>query len=271
VSGTGKLSPREAAEDMIDRVRRKADPKRAASIQRYFKEPVECYGLDTGTVRGLTKELVNRVRGSWTLRDAVAFCRAMTRDAHLEPRGIGYQVVAAFVGEARPGLLRDAKRWLEGSCGNWALVDTLAPLVVAPLVSTHPAALPEVVRWTGSSNMWLRRGAAVTFVPLARRGQHLDTAYEVARRLLGDGEDLMHKAVGWLLREAGKTDRRRLERFLRVEGSRMPRTTVRYAIERFPPDERRRWLAATRQASPVASRTLRVGSWREGAKEAKRG
>jgi hypothetical protein len=111
----------------------------------------------------------------------------------------------------------------------------------------------------------------VTFVPLARRGRHLDTACGVARRLLGDDEDVMHKAVGWLLREVGKTDRRRLERFLRAEGSRMPRTTVRHAIERFPPDDRRRWLAATRPASPVASRTLRVGSWREGAKEAKRG
>jgi 3-methyladenine DNA glycosylase AlkD len=246
VSGTSKLSPREAAEDMIDRVRRKADPKRAASTQRYFKEPVECYGLDTATGRALTKKLLKQVKGSWTLRDALAFCRSMARDPHLEPRGIGYQVVAAFVGEAGPGLLRDAKRWLERSCGNWALVDNLAPSVVAPLVKAHPEAIPEVVGWTASSNMWLRRGAAVTFVPLARRGQHLDTVYDVARRLLGDREDLMHKAVGWLLREAGKADRRRLEQFLRAEGSRIPRTTVRYAIERFPPDERHRWLEATR-------------------------
>lgn len=270
MSAASGLSPRETAHDMIERVRRRADPKRAASTQRYFKEPVECYGLDTATGRALTRELLKRVKGSWSLEDAVAFCRAMVRDPHLEPRGIGYQVVAAFVGEAGPGLLREARRWLERSCGNWALVDTLGPSVVAPLVSAHSEALPEVVGWTASSNMWLRRGAAVTFVPLARRGRHLDAAYEVARRLLDDDEDLMHKAVGWLLREAGKTDRRRLERFLRAEGPRMPRTTVRYALERFPPDERRRWLTATRVASPAAPGTLHVGSWREGAKEGKR-
>ncbi len=62
-------------------------------------------------------------------------------------------------------------------------------------------------------------------------------------------EDLIHKAVGWMLREAGTTDMRRLERFLKVEGPKIPRTTVRYAIERFPKDQRKRLLEATRPRS----------------------
>ena len=180
------------------------------------------------------------------MRDAVAFCRAMVRDPHLEARGIGFEVVAAFVGEAGPELLDEAERWLEKACGNWALVDNLAPAVVAPLVERHPELIPRVVAWTGSPSLWVRRGAAVTFVPLARHGKHLDTAYEIAGRLFGDREDLMHKAVGWMLREAGRTDRPRLERFLRAEGARMPRTTVRYAIEHFPPAARKSLLRATR-------------------------
>ena len=79
-----------------------------------------------------------------------------------------------------------------------------------------------------------------------QRGSHLDTAYDVATRLFDDQEDLMHKAVGWMLREAGKKDMSRLERFLRDEGPRMPRTTVRYAIERFPAEKRKALLEATR-------------------------
>jgi 3-methyladenine DNA glycosylase AlkD len=133
--------------------------------ERYFKEPVELYGLDTPTSRRLPRDLLKRVKGSWTLCDAVAFCRAMVRDPHLEPRGIGFEVVAAFVDEAGPELLEDAERWLERSCGNWAPVDNLAPSVVAPLVERHPEIIPRVVGWTGSRNMWLRRGAPVTFVP----------------------------------------------------------------------------------------------------------
>ena len=79
-----------------------------------------------------------------------------------------------------------------------------------------------------------------------RRGTALDDAYETARRLQSDGEDLIQKAVGWMLREAGKADPVRLERFLRREGRRTPRTTLRYAIERFPPVKRRELLASTR-------------------------
>ncbi len=244
-----KLSPRRAADEVLAELKRRADPKRAASAQRYFKEPVEVYGLDAPSSRALVKELLARVKGSWTLREAVVFCNAMVRDPHLEPRGFGYQVVAAFVEEAGPELLKDIRRWLQSSCDNWALVDNLAPSVLAPLVERHPEILPQVVAFSGSPNMWLRRGAAVTFVPLARHGKHLDTAYDVASRLFGDREDLMHKAVGWMLREAGKTDMPRLERFLRAEGPRMPRTTVRYAIERFPEPKRARLLEATRPSA----------------------
>jgi 3-methyladenine DNA glycosylase AlkD len=231
---------------VIRQLRQRADPGRAASSQRYFKEPVQLYGLDTPTCRSMTRDLLRRVKGSWTLREAVAFCRTMVRDPHLEPRGMGFEVVAAFVGEAGPELIQQTRRWLEGSCGSWALVDNLAPGVVTPLIDRHPEIIPDIVEWTESESMWVRRGAAVAFVPLARRGRHLDTAYEVARRLLDDPEDLMHKAVGWMLREAGRTDRPRLRRFLRTEGSRMARTTVRYAIEHFPAGERKRLLQETR-------------------------
>lgn len=243
---TSGIPPRRAAEEMIATMQRRADPGRAASDQRYFKEPVELYGLSTPVARKMLKDLLAQVKGSWTLRDAVTFCKAMVRDPHLEPRGVGFQAVAAFVGEAGPELVKDVRRWLERSCGNWALVDNLAPSVLAPLVEEHPDVIPEIVAWTRSPNLWLRRGAVVTFVPLARHGQCLDTVYDVASRLFEDREDLMHKAVGWLLREAGKTDMPRLERFLRAEGPRIPRTTVRYAIERFPRDERKRLLEATR-------------------------
>ena len=99
--------------------------------------------------------------------------------------------------------------------------------------------------------MWVRRASAVALIPAVSRGIGLDTAYEVARRLHGDREDLLHKAVGWMLREAGKVDAVRLERFLRANGPRIPRTTVRYAIERFPPAKRRELLAVTKERRPL--------------------
>jgi 3-methyladenine DNA glycosylase AlkD len=87
----------------------------------------------------------------------------------------------------------------------------------------------------------------VSLIPSVRHGAALDTGYEVARRLHSDREDLLQKAVGWMLREAGKADAGRLEHHLRANGPSIPRTTVRYAIERFSPAKRRELMAVTRK------------------------
>src|SRR5262249_58023702 len=109
----------------------------------------------------------------------------------------------------------------------------------------------EMRAWSKDRNMWVRRACIVSLIPLARIGQSLDLLYEIAARLHADREDLIQKAVGWALREAGKADMPRLERYLRASGPSIPRTTVRYAIERFPAAKRRALLVATK-ARPAA-------------------
>lgn len=241
-----KPGPGKTAEETLRFMRSLADKKKAASNQRFFKEPVVMLGIDGPTIHDIERDLMKEIGQVWTIRDAVSFCKSMLRDPNLEVRGVGFLVVGRFVNEASPNLLPTIKRWLEKSCGNWGLVDTLAPSVLGPLVDQYSELIPEVVGWTESPNLWVRRGATVAFVPLARKGKHLATTYRIASKLFGDQEDLSHKAVGWLLREAGKTDMKRLERFLLKNGPKIPRTTVRYAIERFPKDERTRLLEATR-------------------------
>jgi 3-methyladenine DNA glycosylase AlkD len=242
-----RLSPRQAAAETLKLLRTHANAARAASYQRYFKEPVDYFGLDNETAQKIKRDLFDRVRATWGIPDAVRYCNAMVRDPHMESRGIGYQIVARFVPDAPPELLADVRRWLERTCGNWGLVDNLARSVLAPLLDRHPDLIPQVVSWTDSPNQWVRRGATVAFVPLVRKKKkYLTTAYQIATRLFGDEEDLMHKAVGWLLREAGKPEPERLRRCLLKNGPRIPRTTLRYAIERFPKEERRYLLEATR-------------------------
>lgn len=242
-----KLAPRRAALETTEFLRQHADAAKAASYQRYFKEPVDYYGLDSQQAREVKQGLLDRVEQTWTIDDAVVFCNAMVKDPHMEARGIGYQIVARFVSGSTPTLLAPIERWLETTCGNWGLVDNLAPSVLAPLLELHPDLIPEVVSWTDSPNQWVRRGATVAFVPLvSRKKRFLTPAYRIATRLLDDEEDLMHKAVGWLLRESGKSDTERLRKYLLAKGPSIPRTTVRYAIERFPEDERKHLLKATR-------------------------
>ena len=90
--------------------------------------------------------------------------------------------------------------------------------------------------------IWERRIAMVATLGLVRHGELKDT-FRIARKLFGDKEPLIHKAAGWILREAGKVSRPELVRFLEKIAAKMPRTTLRYAIERFSPEERKQWLS----------------------------
>ena len=87
--------------------------------------------------------------------------------------------------------------------------------------------------WWCSKNMWERRISIVATHFFIRQGEYAETT-GISLLLLNDKEDLIHKAVGWMLREVGKKDRQALEEFLRRHGRVMPRTSLRYAIERFP-------------------------------------
>ena len=150
--------------------------------------------------------------------------------------------------EFQPRHLATWKRWLaRNDSANWATTDAICGSLIGPLLSSHPELIPRVRDWSRHRNMWVRRASAVGLIKPMSDGYGLDAAYAVARALRQDGSDLIQKAVGWMLREAGKYDQARLERYLRQRGPSTPRTTVRYAIERFPPARRRALLAATRK------------------------
>ena len=122
---------------------------------------------------------------------------------------------------------------------DWDAVDGSAPYIVGPwLLDRDKAILYELAR---SPRIWDRRIAIVSTWWFIRKG-HVQNTFALAEILLHDPEDLIQKATGWMLREAGKKDLRALEGFLHQYHACMPRTTLRYAIERFPPEKRQRYL-----------------------------
>lgn len=126
---------------------------------------------------------------------------------------------------------------------NWDLVDISAPHVVGAYLSNQPRA--PLYQLICSPSLWERRIAMVATLHFIRQGDFDDTL-QLAEHLLSDREDLIHKASGWMLREVGKRDQARLEDFLQRHGRAMPRTMLRYAIERFPEDMRQAYLKQSR-------------------------
>ena len=123
---------------------------------------------------------------------------------------------------------------------NWNLVDGSAPYIVgAHLIGKDRSFLYELAQ---SSSLWDRRIAVVATLAFIREGSVTETL-KLSELLLADEHDLIHKACGWMLREVGKRNQRELENFLRQYQALMPRTMLRYAIERFPPVKRKAYLA----------------------------
>ena len=234
--------------ELIASVDAAANPADAAILARYFKTGPGEYGegdlfagVKLSTLRVLVKPYL---RAGLPLPDLE---KALASPVH-EHRQAVLVVLADRALRADPAELAAIyELYLRNTTciDNWDLVDVSAPEIVGGYLLDKPrTVLRELVV---SSNLWERRIALVATHRFIRAGESADT-YELAALVLDDKQDLIHKASGWMLREAGKrVDQDELLAFLDEYAARMPRTMLRYAIERLPADVRKHYLTQRRR------------------------
>ena len=229
------------------RIRELSQPKQAENLQRYFKTGPGEYGegdifvgIKVPKVRGLVKDF-------WMADEPIV--RQLLASAIHEERFLALMIL---VRQFERGLDTDRARifrlYLASTdrINNWDLVDCSAPNIVGGYLWDKDR-LP-LYRLVESESLWERRIAMLATFAFIRKQEFKD-ALAIAARLLHDREDLIHKAVGWMLREIGKRDQATLEAFLDSHASVMPRTMLRYAIERFPEAKRQRYLRAKKASN----------------------
>lgn len=235
-----KTSPGSILEDIRKELRRRALPGRAQRVQMFFKHPVETYGWRTADLRKLgqteRKEIVAAGGNKLLLHVAEKLFAGRT----IEEQALGVILLERAISKFGPAEFRRLERWLP-MIGNWAACDALCVNLLGPLLLAHPA-LPRVLRWQKSKNLWLRRAAAVALVPAARRGLHTGVILRVARLLLRDPDYMVAKGVGWLLKEAAEKRRPEVVGLLEREKGRATRLALRTACEKLPLRLRRRIL-----------------------------
>lgn len=219
---------------------RRSDPVRAVALQRFFKTAPGEYG-EGDRFLGLTVPAVRDVAARHRTLPLGAL-QALLQSPWHEERLLAI-VILIYQYEHGTRQAREAIYRLYRAnthrINNWDLVDCSAARIVgAHLAGGNRAVLRRLAR---SRSLWERRIAIMATGCYIRRGEFGDTL-QIAELLLDDDHDLIHKAVGWMLREVGKRDRAVEEKFLRRYSHRMPRTMLRYAIERFPERLRRRYL-----------------------------
>jgi 3-methyladenine DNA glycosylase AlkD len=244
-------SPLKAAAQARGALQRMARPAGDFDASRYFRGAgnLGFYNVGAREVRALARSIHAAHGRDWTMREAIVFADALIVDRVLDVKSVGIELTARYRRHFTPALLPVWKRWLAaGHAANWATTDAICGYLIGPLIVGSPALAGQMRAWSRHRSMWVRRASAVSLIPGVRQGLSLDVAYAVARTLQADREDLIQKAAGWLLREAGTANPRRLERYLRQNGAAIPRTTLRYAIERWPQAKRRRMLEETKKA-----------------------
>jgi len=212
-----------------------ADPKKAVTQRIFFKN---CggdifLGVSTPKTRVISKEF-------WPLPFPAV--RTLMHSKVHEERSLAHAILCLKFrkgDEAAQKQVFDFYLKNRGAIRDWDGVDDSAPYIVGVyLMDRSKALLHKLVK---SRNMWDRRIALVATWTMIRKG-HVDDTLKLAAQVLDDTEDLIHKATGWMLREVGKKDMAALKTFLRKHYARLPRTALRYAIERFPKAERLRYL-----------------------------
>lgn len=124
---------------------------------------------------------------------------------------------------------------------NWDIVDTTAPKILGAWLVRNEDQRSVLGRLAASEVLWERRVAVLATYPLIKN-DHFEEIVELAERLMNDGHDLMNKAMGWMLREMGRRDPAGLETFLKKHAKTMPRTMLRYSIEKLAPEDRAKWM-----------------------------
>lgn len=218
--------------------------QKAVVLSRFFKTGPGQYGAGDVFI-GVTVPQVRQVAYMYARMVSISDVCTLLRSPIHEERLCALEILVYLF---EKGDQHDKKQWFDfylnhtAYVNNWDLVDTSAPYVVGEYVRVYNKDGAVLQKLAQSSSLWERRIAMVSTFAFIKAG-HDQVCYDVARILLRDTHDLIHKAVGWMLREAGKrVSRDHLVSFLRHYSASMSRTTVRYAIEHFPPDQRREFL-----------------------------
>ncbi len=210
-----------------------ADPEIQKTSQRFFKEPISCYGMRTATVIAIAKTYWKEIK----LRDKqeiFALCEELYRSGYMEESFIVSEWTYRLSGRYEREDIAVFRQWIDTYITNWASCDGFCNHTMGDFIDTYPEYIDELKRWTKSENRWMRRAAAVSLIIPAKHGRFLDESLEIATLLLTDSDDMVQKGYGWLLKEASRKHTDDVFSFVLAHKKEMPRTALRYAIELMP-------------------------------------
>ena len=239
-------------EKIIEQVRqtliKNIDKETLDSSKRFFKEgeTAKTYGVKMAEVQKIAKESFLLIK-EYPKQTVFELCEELWKSGYLEEEAIACNWSESQHKKYEPADFAIFERWLSNYVSTWADCDTLCNHTIGSFVMMYPESIAKLKAWAKSSNRWVRRGSAVTLIIPARKGLFLNDILEIADTLLVDKDDLVQKGYGWMLKAASMSEpsakgndeikKEHLEavfNYVMKNKAVMPRTALRYAIEKMP-------------------------------------
>lgn len=219
--------------EIRNRLKENSDEKLKESGQTFFKEKVKVYGVKTVIVSNIGKEFFNIANQENGKKEIFALCDELWSSGYMEESFIACNWSYCFHKEYKKSDWTIFKRWLT-YVNNWASCDTLCNHTIGSFLEMYPEYVNDLKKWAKSDNRWVRRASAVSLIIPAKKGLFLEDVFEIAEILLLDKDDLVQKGYGWMLKVASQMYEKEVFDFVMKNKQIMPRTALRYAIEKMP-------------------------------------
>ncbi len=224
---------------IISRIRRAlqeaADKKTIETSHRFFRED-ECakvWGVKMPEVNKIARSFFADIR-QLPKAEIFGLCEELWKSGYLEETIVACNWSYAVREQYTPEDMPVFERWIDLYVDNWASCDTLCNHTVGELVERYPQSAERLGKWAVSPNRWMRRAAAVSLIIPARKGLFLDQILHIAGTVLTDSDHMVQKGYGWMLKAASEARRQEIFDFVIQNKTVMPRTALRYAIEKMP-------------------------------------
>jgi len=225
-------------------LRGQADAATLASGQRYFKGGALAYGVKTAAVNAVGRQSVKAAKAAGLSKaDVYRLCDDLWASGYLEEAFVACVLSESQSKATEPADFDVFDGWVRRHVTNWATCDTLCNHTVGDLMMRFPELGERLLAWATTDQRWVKRASAVSLIVPARRGMFHPLAFRIADALLTDPDDMVQKGYGWLLKAAAESDQAAVLSYVMARKATMPRTALRYAIEKMPPDLKRQAMA----------------------------
>jgi len=229
--------------DVLAAVRRELlqniDEKTRESAQRFFKEEVKFYGVKSALVKKIGTKYFREIKDR-DKKEIFSLCENLLQANFNEEAFIAFEWSYSLHSQFVPEDFAVFERWVDLYVDNWAKCDTLCNHTIGSFVEMYPEFISNLAVWARAENRWLRRASAVTLILPARKGLFLKEVFGISDILLTDKDDMVQKGYGWLLKEASKKHSAEVFDYVMKWKAKMPRTALRYAIEKMPAEMRKK-------------------------------